>query len=211
MAIWRMSMRFGNGGYEMWPQCRDKGVAAIGYGGFEDIDLSQHERGEPAKRWAALASNAKRGFLSRVAYDMKKGDTIYVKQGKAIVGRGTVTGKYRFDARGEIVNPNCPELPFAHQVPVKWETDFPTVPIKLGAEPSTVLELTGERLRTLERAIKKAQRTNSSESLRSLSWRIPTVRQYKEAFLAIRDDMRPKHLALLRANYASAVSNLKCN
>ena len=157
MTVWRMSMRCGNEGYEMWPQCQRKGVAAICYEPFAGMDLRKFEQGEPAQLWAQLAA-AQVGFLRRVAYDMTKGDTIYVKQGPGIVGRGTVLGSYQFDRKGQIICPDYPQLPFAHQVPVKWEPEFEPIDILLGSEPSTVLRLDGKRLKRLEAAVAAANR-----------------------------------------------------
>ncbi len=86
---------------------------------------------------------------------MRKGDTIYAKQGPKIVGRGVVTGRYRFDRKGKIKDPADPSLPYAHQVPVKWDEKFEEIPIVLGADITTVLRLDGKRLKRLEAAIKR--------------------------------------------------------
>ena len=138
----------------MWPHCRELGVAAITYYPLEDVDLSQHPRGEPKHLWAQLASTQK-SSLSKVAYEMEKGDIIYVKQGPKIVGRGIVKGPYRFDYEHRLRNPNG--LPWAHQIPVEWSSDFEPIDILLGSEPSTVLRLSGERLRRLENALTSRQ------------------------------------------------------
>ncbi|MBN2098874.1 MAG: HNH endonuclease [Dehalococcoidia bacterium] len=82
---------------------------------------------------------------------MKKWDTIYVKQGTKIVGRGVVTRPYRFgDAQLLVDNEG---FPWRHQVKVSWDARFEPIDIKLGAEPMTVLPLSGDRLHRLLQAL----------------------------------------------------------
>jgi 5-methylcytosine-specific restriction endonuclease McrA len=150
-----MAMKFGNQGFSMWPQCLDRGVAAITYEVLGKTDLSKFPKDEPKQLWDQLEPTQK-SSLAKVAYKIKPGDTIYVKEGTSIVCRGKVTGPYHFDARGRIVCPGYEHDPFSHQVPVEWESDFVPMEILLGAEPTTVLELKGDRLRRLEDAVKKA-------------------------------------------------------
>ena len=150
MTIWRMSFRCGNQGYEMWPHCRELGVAAITYYPLENEDLSQYPRGEPAHLWSQLAPTQK-SSLSKVAYEMKEGDIIYVKQGPEIVGRGIVKGPYQFDHEHRLLSPDG--FSWSHQVLVDWSSDFEPIRILLGSEPSTVLRLSGERLQQLENAL----------------------------------------------------------
>lgn len=151
MKIWRMSFRCGNQGHEMWADCRRLKVAAMTYLPVYKTDLSKFSKGEPKKLWAKLAPN-QRASLSRFVYEMKNGDIIYAKQGPSIVGRGVVTSSYRFVSNSRLV---CPDngIQWAHQVSVDWESDFNAVDILLGAEPVTVLPLSGERLQELETAI----------------------------------------------------------
>jgi predicted HNH restriction endonuclease len=151
--VWRMAMKCGSQGPSMWQQCFRKGVAAICYGAFVGVDLREHAKDEPANHWARLEA-PQRGFLRRVAYDMKEGDTIYVKDGPRIVGKGTVTGRYRFEEDCDIVGPDD-KLPFSHQLPVNWDARFEPIAIRLGAEQTTVLELSGERLARLEQVIRQ--------------------------------------------------------
>jgi 5-methylcytosine-specific restriction endonuclease McrA len=134
----------------MWPHCRELGVAAITYQPLRYEDLSQHPRGEPKHLWAQLAASQK-ASLRRVAYEMSEGDIIYVKQGPKIVGRGKVKGPYAFDYEYRLRSPHGE--PWAHQVPVDWEPEFTPVNIKLGAEPTTVLPLSGDRLQELMDAL----------------------------------------------------------
>ena len=99
-----------------------------------EIDLSEYPVGEPKELWTQLAPTQK-ASLRRLAYEMKEGDIIYVKQGPKIVGKGIVKGPYQFDSKFRLIVPNG--KPWAHQVPVEWAADFPEIKILLGSEPLT--------------------------------------------------------------------------
>lgn len=156
MTVWRMAMRLGDGGANLYPKCVQHGVAGITYFALRNTDLSKYPEGEPRRLWDQLAASQK-ASLAAVAYKMKPGDIIYIKDGTSIVCRGKVTGRYQFDRKGKIVTVGNEHCPFSHQVPVEWETDFLPVTILLGAEPTTVLKLTGERLQRLEEAVRQAK------------------------------------------------------
>lgn len=149
-----MSFREGNRGYEMWPHCFWLGVAAITYSPLAKTDLSKYPKGEPKKLWAQLEPSQK-ASLRRVAYEMNAGDVIYVKQGSKVVSRGIVKGPYQFDSnfllRGSAGHP------WAHQVPVKWESDLPKIAILLGAEQLTVKRLSADEIKRLETEIVKSE------------------------------------------------------
>ncbi len=87
--VWRMSFRVGNRGPSLWEKCKALKVAAITYYPIENVDLSSYPRNEPANRWHQLPPSCKYSLRS-VAYRMKRGDTIYVKHGNQLVGRGKV-------------------------------------------------------------------------------------------------------------------------
>jgi 5-methylcytosine-specific restriction protein A len=112
-----------------------------------DVDLSRYSEGEPRKLWARLAPSQK-ASLRRVAYEMTKGDVIYVKHGGRIVGKGIVQDSYQYDSSGHLRDPYGE--PWRHQVPVKWVPDFAEVEILLGAEQLTVKELSERDVRVLE-------------------------------------------------------------
>ena len=152
-TAWRMSFRCGNQGAKMWPYCLDNNVAAITYDPIHQTDLSKYKEGEPQKLWAELAP-AQKASLKRVAYQMTKGDTIYVKEGTRIIGKGRVLGRYKYDKRNRIVDPNG--YPWNHQVPVKWQRDFAPIHMLLGAEQFAVLRLTAGQVDKLERRIARA-------------------------------------------------------
>jgi hypothetical protein len=147
----------------MWKDCRQLGVAAITQGyGFEKKDLAKYPQGEPRKLWAHLEPSQK-ASLRRVAYEMKAGDVIYVKEGPWIVGKGIVGGglrrAYQFDSSGRLKS-KSDGFPWPHQVPVKWASDFIPVRILLGSEPLTVKELSTDKLKLLEQAVKKVALAN---------------------------------------------------
>jgi hypothetical protein len=157
MTAWRMSFRVGNQGDEMWRDCFRLGVAAITYDKLAKTDLSKYPEGEPQKLWAQLWP-AQKASLRRVAYEMKAGDVIYVKQGPKIVGKGVVQGSYQFDSKFRLRDTNG--FPWgAHQIPVQWESNFPKTKILLGAEPLTVKKLSSDSIRKLEAAIGKSSKS----------------------------------------------------
>jgi 5-methylcytosine-specific restriction protein A len=149
-----MAFREGSGGYEMWPTCYQHGVAAISYEEIDATDLSKFPVGEPKDLLQGFSSSQK-SSLRAVAHEMAKGDVVYVKQGTGIVGRGTVTGPYKFQMNQNIIDSRGHLWP--HQVPVAWESDFSPVPLKLGAELHTVLELDERRVSMLNEAIARAR------------------------------------------------------
>ncbi len=153
MTTWRMAFRQGNRGYELWPMCYQYGVAAISYGDIDKINLSRFPYGEPAHLWQNLSATQK-SSLKHVAYEMAKGDVIYVKQGPLIVGKGKVIGPYKFRLSRNILDND--EYLWPHQVPVAWEPDFPSFRLLLGGELHTVLKLREDHLIKLKAALSLA-------------------------------------------------------
>ncbi|MCX7015964.1 MAG: HNH endonuclease [Candidatus Sumerlaeota bacterium] len=155
MTYWRMAFRVGSRGDEMWPDCRKRGIAAIGY--YTDRgdpivgDCSRLTEDEYNAIWRRKdpKNTSGRASLRNVAYRMKVGDVIYVKEGPWVVGRGRVTKRYRHNP--DVLKGAASE--WEHYVKVDWEPDFARVPVSLGAELTTVLQLSGERLQKLEDAI----------------------------------------------------------
>jgi hypothetical protein len=157
-----MSFRAGNQGPEMWPKCLQFNVAAITYDPLAKTDLSKHLPGEPAALWSQLAPS-QTASLRRVAYEMKGGDIIYVKQGPRIIDKGVIKGAsgriaYIFDSRFRIVDPY--NVPWAHQVPVEWAADFPLIDIQVGrSQQYTVEKLLPHDIQRLEEAIGASNKT----------------------------------------------------
>ena len=160
MTVWRMSFRVGKGGPSIWRECFELGVAAITYNSVAETDLSKYPKREPKELWAEL-ENPQKASLRHVAYDMRKGDIIYVKKGPEIICRGVVqgsdSGSYRFDSDFRIRDHNG--TPWAHQVPVEWESDFPKLRIFLGtAQQFTVQKLDEDELQMFAKQIETARK-----------------------------------------------------
>jgi hypothetical protein len=184
-----MSFRVGNQGYEMWPDCFRLELAAITYDPLAETDLSKYPIGEPKELWAQLQPTQK-ASLRRLAYEMKVGDVIYVKQGPKIVGKGIIKGAYQFDEEFRLKVPNG--KPWAHQVPVEWVTDFPQIEILLGSEPLTVKELSPKNIELVEGAIEIAMEANRQiEAIEGETYRAEAV-------------FRSRNRALIRAKKMSS-------
>ncbi len=136
MNYWRMAFRVGSQGEEMWPDCYRRGIAAIGYYTAEGKpivrDCSKLTEDEYDQLWREKdpKNTSGRASLRNLAYRMKVGDVIYVKQGPQIVGRGKVISGYQYNPR--ILRGAATE--WEHFVRVDWEPDFRPVKILLGAE-----------------------------------------------------------------------------
>lgn len=168
MNYWRMAMKIGNRGPNQWPDCHVRGIAAIGYDDkkgnpvVEDCRKITEEEFRDIWRKKLPDKKAQQGNLYKVAYQMKVGDTIYVKSGSEISGKGVITKKYAYD-------PNIldgAKEKWEHYVTVDWKKDFTLFIHPLGAEQTTVLRLEGQRLKELfekESQVKKYIRTVEAE------------------------------------------------
>lgn len=143
-----MAFRIGSRGYEMWPDCLNRGIAAIGYYDkngkpvVEDCSkLTEDEYDEIWRRKRPRSIQA-RNSLKNVAYKMEEGDVIYVKQGPCIVGKGEITKGYEYDPT--ILKGTKAE--WEHFMTVDWEKNFQEFRLVLGADQIAVLKLEGERL-----------------------------------------------------------------
>lgn len=142
MNIWRMKLRAGNHGPDMWPVCRQRDIAAITYQAIFDSDLTR------LKKWDldSDVQGAARSSMFRFAWEIKGGDIILVGDSisKSIVGRGYVTSPpgeraYRYNAKNPIREPNSPYVPWRHEVPVAWDDDFEPFRYRDGAPQHTVM------------------------------------------------------------------------
>jgi 5-methylcytosine-specific restriction endonuclease McrA len=154
MNYWRMAFRIGDRGPEMWPECYKRGIAALGYyldGKPVVENCSELTEDEYNGIWQRKRprNTTGRASLRKVAYQMKVGDIIFAKQGPRIVGRGRITSEYKYDP--DILE--GAEARWEHFVEVDWNPDFGPIDILLGAEQTTVLKLSGDRLHRLQTAI----------------------------------------------------------
>jgi predicted HNH restriction endonuclease len=163
MTIWRMAMRAGSRGPSMLEQCLKLGVAAITYphAGFDEIDLNNFAKHEPKQNWDKLAPS-QHSSLSRIAYEMTKGDIIYAKEGGQIYSKGIVDGKYFYDYKKTL---RCKKYGnyWFHQIPVSWDETFIPINILLGAEQNAILELSNQRITKLEAALNQNIKENEYE------------------------------------------------
>jgi hypothetical protein len=181
-----MAFRDGNKGPELWEQCRDNGVAAIAYDHM-DFDLSERPKGEAKECWSRL-SPAQQNSLRAFAYRIKAGDTIYVKQGPRIVGKGRVSK--RRGSKPYFYEPNSPVKgeggPWRHLMPVEWEREFLPVTVQIGdTQLYTIRPLSQTDQRKLDRARAKLVKTcNKTEAIEGeASRREARFRQRNRAFI----------------------------
>ncbi|MCX5792447.1 MAG: HNH endonuclease [Elusimicrobia bacterium] len=150
-SYWRISFRIGNQGERLWLDCLKRGVAVITYPSLHNIDLSRFDKYEPKVKWAKLAVS-QRFSLAAIAYEMKPGDIIYVKEGPFIVAKGLITRGYQF-------NPSVlhrPDVTWGHHVKVDWKYTYPEGRIKyVGPTQNTVHKLTQEQVTGLEAQSKR--------------------------------------------------------
>ena len=104
---WLMALGRGS---EYWDECRNEGIACLGWDEVGDItdygsrDVIDLDRNNSLACW-------------QFCHDMEPGDTIFVKRGTSVViGHGTVTSTYRFD-------PSRPE--YKNVRDVDWHSNFP--------------------------------------------------------------------------------------
>jgi len=145
MKYWRMRMRRGLHGQDMFPKCRAEGVAAIHYTPVEDVKLTEFSEDDPPSQWSGLEP-AQSGSLRKVAWRIRGGDVIYVAESgpSRVVCVGRVKGPdgsraYRFATKTQIVDND--NHPWRHQIDVEWG-ELLDIPYPAPhATQSTVLEL----------------------------------------------------------------------
>jgi hypothetical protein len=152
-----MAFKDGNQGYSHWDDCKKREVAAITYIPLAHTNLSNYPKDEPRELWSRLKPTQV-GSLRKVAYDMKLGDTIYVKEGKRIVGKGTIVSEYFFDDVNCIFSHNKDRIPWSHQVRVQWRANFPLVEVPPHAEQHTVLKLSEKAVEQIEKAVEQIEK-----------------------------------------------------
>lgn len=170
-----MAFRAGTNGYDLWPECRDRDIAIIQYGPVNDLDLSKYPVGEPREVWKQLGRTPQTS-LRRFVGEMQEGDTIYVKSGPKIVGRGTVASPYYFDSDGRIEHAG--EL-WQHQRKVIWEKGIPEVENPTTQNIVTVKPLTAADVRQIEQQYREKKdgdvRTATDADIEGLRYEIVTM------------------------------------
>jgi hypothetical protein len=153
MAYWRMKMRNGLGGEDMWPSCRDRSVAAMDYEAIRNLDLSIYSRSDNPPGWKQL-KGAEKGNIRKFAWDIRGGDTIYVADSKErqIVGKGHATclsgeRAYRFDRNSPIAVSGDK---WPHLIDMDWDADFTAFEYQDRAPMITVLALNQDEIEGFE-------------------------------------------------------------
>lgn len=158
---WRMAMREGSQGPDRFPDCCDRGIAALDYwddkGGRIVKDCRKLTEQEYEATWHAKAPRwpSPRASLRHLWLHMKKGDLIYAKTGTRVVGKGRIVGEYEYDP-AILANGQDGE-DWGHFVRVDWVDDFVPFDFRFHAPVSTIMPLAGQELQSLLAADRKAQ------------------------------------------------------
>ena len=118
-----------------WDEFYKRGIMGLAWGEVGDLSSYATKQGLKAQMLQTYPENGTQKndihALWQFANEMKPGDVVFVKKGKAeIVGRGVVTGNYVYDAEGSDY-PNIREVRWTHtgqwpideQLPMKTLTD----------------------------------------------------------------------------------------
>ena len=148
MNYWRMSMRWGNGGEDFFPQCCRRGIAALGYycGASQEPVVADCRRITPAefeRAWRERAPHrpSPRASMRALAYEVRRGDIIYARSAPYIVARGEVTAEYDYD-------PNILDgtgCRWEHFVRADW-AHLPRFKVSILPNPPALLKLEGDNL-----------------------------------------------------------------
>lgn len=153
MAYWRLKLRNGSHGEDMWGKCEQERVAAITYEGIRDVDLRPYSRKNHPPGWDQVGGG--KGSLGHLAWDIRGGDAIYVGDSKShqIVGMGYANANigelaYRFDAHSPI-SPLGGE-PWCHLIDMDWDKAFVPFDYKDRAPQNTVLRLKQNEIQSFD-------------------------------------------------------------
>ena len=118
-----------------WDEFYERGIMGLAWGEVGDLSSYATKQGLKAQMLQTYPENGTQKndihALWQFANEMKPGDVVFVKKGKAeIVGRGVVTGNYVYDAEGSDY-PNIREVRWTHtgqwpvdeRLPMKTLTD----------------------------------------------------------------------------------------
>lgn len=167
VRYWRMAMREGSQGRDRFPDCFAKGIAALDYWDEHHqrivTDCRRLTERKFEELWRAKwpRCGTARASLRHLWLDMKKGDIIYAKTGTQVVGKGRIISEYAYDPT--ILRGTTGGKSWAHHVRVRWETNFVPFHFRFDAQQCTILELTGPRLASVQKA-ERAGRRHAAES-----------------------------------------------
>lgn len=157
--FWRMSFRCGNQGPSMWFNCFDLGVAAMTYLPIVNTNINKLTK----KEYVAILKNhntSQQPSLNNFCKKIKIGDTIYVKNGPTIIGKGEVLSDYFYSKKTSLICPDS-NTPWKHQRQIKWDKSFlPIYNLKLGDEQPLLRELSIDKVELIEIKQKFLQSSN---------------------------------------------------
>ena len=163
MTYWRMKLRAGSHGPDMWPLCKKHCVAAITYNAIQNMDLGSYSGKNRPPGWQQIKGSAAKGSLNFFAWHIHGGDAIYVADSvsKKIVGVGFAQAPigelaYRFDAVSPIVDSDGDR--WRHLIDVDWDRTFvPFLYEHPRAALHTVLKLNHGEIEQFERATQETE------------------------------------------------------
>ena len=199
MNAWRMALRAGFKGTNLWPYCEKEKVAVVTFNGIYNVDLSKYSEDRKPRSWRLKGSAP--GSMSNFAWHIRGGDLIYVRdsmQHNTMVALGEVQGPqgelaYRFDPRSSI---RVGHTVWRHKIKVKWSKTFKEFTYTDRSPRTTVLKLTPEeiadfntphRLRNLEREERQTNFSNRSRMLED------TYHRYSPSMIKM---IAPRHRTL---------------
>jgi hypothetical protein len=201
MASWRMAMRRGYRGEDIFKQCFNKRLAAISYNTIFKTDLSRYSPDRRPPGWNGLAASQK-GSISKFAWQIRAGDKLYVRDSgrpNLLVGFGYVTGKegklaYFYDERSPIKTENG-EV-WHHLMRVDWEHAFREIPYKDHSANTTVLEIDEDELSTFRQQAKRVEHQEHGLSHAEIDLAVDLETAYPRATPATIRLILPKHVTL---------------
>lgn len=201
MNYWRMKLRNGSHGEDLWDVCKRESVVAITYPGIQDVDLQPYSRENYPPGWKEIKFSGPKGSLAHFAWDIKGGDAVYIGDSvsRKIVGMGFARAKigalaYRFDARSPI-SPRG-EYPWCHLIDMDWDNDFAQFSYRDRAPQTTVLKLEPSEIRAFARSEQVAEHHNQGLTDRAVRDALLLETCYPRYTPAARRLIRRKHVIL---------------
>jgi len=161
MRYWLMFMTVGKGGADVFPDCKQRGIAALDYCWGNGLkkrivgDCRKLSEREYKDLWRSRARRNGTGNISlrRLWKEMKVGDVIYAKTIPWIVGKGSIIGEYEFDSN--ILN-GTTGAKWGHFVRVAWKNDFIKFKFSSPSRKHTISEIINPDLKKLLKAERAA-------------------------------------------------------
>jgi hypothetical protein len=205
MATWRMAMRRGYRGEDMFRhKCRELHLAAITYEPIQQIDLSRFSREDAPPGWDKLASSQK-GSISKFAWEIRGGDKLYVRDSdepNLLVAFGHILGKdgklaYFYDEDSPIKTESGDV--WRHLLRVDWDDTFQPLPYKDHSANTTVLRLDESELELFHQEARRKEYKNHgfSDADTAVAEELETA--YPRATPATIRLILPKHRTLSKA------------